>query len=72
MHADSKCMLATGGELKHPDEMTLDMYLKKWLIAREWDVPLTYSCIISHAAWRAHTMPNGYIDEVSALVCALY
>lgn len=45
--------------------MTSDLYLRKWLFAREWDVALTHKCIVAHAGWRAHTMPHGYIDEVS-------
>ncbi|WIA28850.1 hypothetical protein OEZ86_011376 [Tetradesmus obliquus] len=55
--------LVQGGELSSPDELTSDAYLRKWLEAREWDVPLAFSCIVSHAGWRAHIMPHGYIDE---------
>eukprot|EP00775_Hariotina_reticulata_P003639 gene3639-3900_t len=55
--------LVQGGELQDASEMTSDLYLRKWLFAREWDVPLTHTCILAHAGWRAHTMPHGYIDE---------
>jgi hypothetical protein len=42
----------------------MDAYLRRWLFAREWDVNLTYQCIIKHAGWRSHVMPHGFIDEV--------
>jgi hypothetical protein len=59
------CLLgAAGGELSSTEEITSDAYLRKWLVAREWDVALSFSCIVSHAGWRAHIMPHGYIDEV--------
>eukprot|EP00878_Enallax_costatus_P013335 GHUV01013941.1.p1 GENE.GHUV01013941.1~~GHUV01013941.1.p1 ORF type:complete len:339 (+),score=89.85 GHUV01013941.1:214-1230(+) len=55
--------LVQGGELKNASEMVSDLYLRRWLIARNWDVPHTYSCILKHAAWRVRMMPNGYMDE---------
>lgn len=58
------CLSHAGGELNNASEITSDTYLKKWLVAREWDVPRTFSCMLHHAQWRARVMPNGIIEEV--------
>eukprot|EP00878_Enallax_costatus_P012102 GHUV01012635.1.p1 GENE.GHUV01012635.1~~GHUV01012635.1.p1 ORF type:complete len:374 (+),score=103.09 GHUV01012635.1:242-1363(+) len=55
--------LVQGGELKDVTEMVSNLYLRRWLTARNWDVQNTYTCILKHAAWRVQTMPNGYVDE---------
>jgi hypothetical protein len=56
-----------GGELTSAEDCTSDAYLRKWLFAREWDINLTYQCILKHAGWRSHVMPHGYVDEVGRL-----
>ena len=53
-----------GGELKTPEEMLTDMYLRRWLRARRWDVDVAMRCILSHAQWRVKMMPLGAIQEV--------
>jgi hypothetical protein len=40
--------------------------LRRWLVARKWDVELTAKCITNHAEWRLNTTQNGRITEVRA------
>lgn len=40
----------------------------RWLRARGWDVERAFLAICKHADWRIAMMPDGRIDEVSALV----
>lgn len=67
-HALNAHANVAGGELPSADTCTSDAYLQRWLFAREWDVNLTYGCIVKHAGWRAHVMPHGFIDEVRCQV----
>lgn len=62
--------LVQGGELRRPEEMLEEMFLRRWLRARRWDVEVTTTSILSHAEWRVTTMPNGSIpaSEVQAEV----
>ncbi len=51
-----------------PEELVTDAHLRRWLVARDWNVEVTYKLLIHHGGWRQHMLPNGYISEVSSCV----
>ncbi|KIY92092.1 hypothetical protein MNEG_15871, partial [Monoraphidium neglectum] len=60
--------LAEGGEFGRggdASELVSDAYLRRWLVARDWNVEVTHKLLLRHADWRARTSPKGYIEEGS-------
>lgn len=51
--------LRQGGE-----EGLTDATLRRWLVARKWNVEKAASALKAHAAWRAAYVPDGCIPEV--------
>lgn len=37
--------------------------LRRWLVARKWDVEAAKRALVVHAEWRAHNLPHGRITE---------
>ncbi|KAG1677201.1 hypothetical protein FOA52_013399 [Chlamydomonas sp. UWO 241] len=62
--ATAAAHLVQGGEISSPGEMLEDVYLRRWLRARGWDVDVAARCIVSHAEWRVQMMPKGGIAAV--------
>jgi hypothetical protein len=61
----------SGGEFGRGDdasELVSDAYLRRWLVARDWNVEVTHKLLLRHADWRARTSPKGYIEEVRPAV----
>lgn len=58
--------LAQGGEFgragRAEDALT-DAYLRRWLVARDWNVEVTYKLLVDHGAWRERNTPRGFIEE---------
>ncbi|KAI8463513.1 MAG: CRAL-TRIO domain-containing protein [Monoraphidium minutum] len=58
--------LAQGGEFG-PDgsasALLSDAYLRRWLVARDWAVDVTYKLLVGHGGWRVHIAPRGYVEE---------
>jgi hypothetical protein len=40
-----------------------DAYLRRWLVARDWDVAVTHKLLVDHGAWRDRNSPAGYVEE---------
>jgi hypothetical protein len=40
-----------------------DDVLRRWLVAREWRVDVTYKLLLDHGAWRTRYSPGGAVDE---------
>lgn len=51
--------LRQGGEPGLTDDA-----MRRWLVARKWDVKAAHRDLTAHAAWRASYCPNGRIKEV--------
>jgi hypothetical protein len=64
---DIDAKLKQGGE-----EGLNEPCLRRWLVARKWDVELTAKCITTHAEWRANNTPQGRITEVGAVSSTLH
>lgn len=45
------------------ETVTSDAYLRRWLVARDWDVEVTYKLLTDHASWRQHNVPKGFMPE---------
>ncbi|GBF90145.1 hypothetical protein Rsub_03278 [Raphidocelis subcapitata] len=60
-----KQLAETGEWGRHgsPDELVADAHLRRWLVARDWNVDVTYKLLIHHGGWRAHVIPKGFIEE---------
>jgi hypothetical protein len=44
--------------------LTTDAFLRRWLVARDWHVDVTYKLLVHHGGWRAHVLgTQGYIPE---------
>ena len=54
----------SGGELPGPEHMLAEVYLRRWLRARRWEVDVAAKCILAHAEWRVTAMPTGRIEPV--------
>lgn len=37
--------------------------LRRWLVARKWDVEAAKRALVVHAEWRAQNLPHGRITE---------
>lgn len=58
--------LAQGGEFGRfgaAEELVTDAYLRRWLVARDWQVDVTFKLLLDHGSWRARHTPKGYIDD---------
>ncbi|KIY96960.1 hypothetical protein MNEG_11003 [Monoraphidium neglectum] len=58
--------LAKGGEFGPngtAEELVSDAYLRRWLVARDWNVQVTFKLLVNHAGWRLHMTPSGYVEE---------
>ena len=53
----------TGGELAHASEVYDRATLRRWLVAREWDVAAAHKSIVEHASWRQYQVPGGRVRE---------
>jgi hypothetical protein len=47
-----------------PEDLVADAHLRRWLVARDWHVDVTYKLLVHHGGWRAHVLSKGYIPEV--------
>jgi len=60
---EPKTHTTTGGELAHPSEIYDRAHLRRWLVAREWDVGAARRSLVEHASWRAYQVPGGRVPE---------
>lgn len=52
-----------GGELARPSEIYDRAHLRRWLVAREWDVTAAHRSLVEHASWRQYQVPGGRVRE---------
>lgn len=57
------CQSITGGEIAHASEIYDRAHLRRWLVAREWDVCAAHRSLLEHASWRAYQVPGGRVLE---------
>jgi hypothetical protein len=41
------------------------------LVARDWNVQVTFKLLVNHAGWRLHMTPSGYVEEVRDVTCSV-
>jgi len=51
------------GRYGRPEDLVSDAHLRRWLVARDWNVDVTYKLLVHHGGWRAHMLPGGFIPE---------
>ncbi|CAD7702641.1 unnamed protein product [Ostreobium quekettii] len=55
--------LARGGDFRDGEDMMDELWLCRWLRARNWSVDKAEECVRAHAAWREEFMPRGRVLE---------
>jgi len=56
-------LLPSGCEVASREEALSTLFLERWLVAREWNVPVTFELLKKHASWRARKYPKGHVEE---------
>ncbi|GAX78602.1 hypothetical protein CEUSTIGMA_g6041.t1 [Chlamydomonas eustigma] len=54
--------LVSGGELSFEDDLFSELYLRRWLRARVWNLDEAEKSLLSHAEWRVNMMPEGRVQ----------